>query len=145
MRPERRGKMAQTSGQKGRAHPLAVVELVAGFVAGAVGLGSALLFLSRPGTQPLREAVVFLTVIVLASIGVGIGAYQHANRTRRSDLFLLWTSTVLAVTAAVWSALSPILVVFGLITLVTALLGTWRQVQARAPAEPGSDRPAWGS
>ena len=60
MRPERRGKMAQTSGQKGGAHPLAVVELVAGFVAGAVGLSSALLFLSRPGTQPLWEAVGFL-------------------------------------------------------------------------------------
>ncbi len=127
-----------SSRKPSQSEPVAFLEWLSGLVAGAGGLTLALLFALRLEGQPFSLAAALVALILVASLGVAVGAHRHGSRARPSSLLLLWFSTALAIAAAVLSALSLVLVVFALLALATALLGTWRQVRARALAEPGS-------
>jgi len=113
-----------SSRKPSQSEPLAFLERLSGLVAGSGGLFLALLFAMRLEGQPFWLAAALLALILVASLGVTVGAHQHGSRARRSSFLLLWFSTVLAMAAAVLSALSLVLVVFALLALATALLGT---------------------
>jgi hypothetical protein len=102
-----------------------------GVAAGAVGLGSLVLFLVGRRSFGFWETVCFLRAILAAALAAAIGAHRHVARREPSGLWLLWLATGLALVVAAWSALSPVLILLAVLALAAALLGTGAGVRAR--------------
>jgi hypothetical protein len=70
-----------------------------------------------------------LGAILAASLAAVIGVHRHVARREPAGLRLLWLASGLATVVAVWSALSPVLVLLAVLALTAALLGTGASVR----------------
>jgi hypothetical protein len=84
---------------------------------------AAFLFANR---QPEWSSAILVALIAAGAVGVFDGAHQDPVRQRRSSLGVLWLAVGLQTVAAVLSALSPIVIAVGLLTITTALLRTFK-------------------
>jgi hypothetical protein len=106
---------------------------------GALGLTSLLLFFFGSRSFPFGHTVLFLSLILAASLLARIGAHQHTQAHDSHGVRLEWLAAGLATVVAVWSALSLVLVLLAVLAIITAGLGSIERLQVH-PRTPRLDQ-----
>src|SRR5262245_21046994 len=103
------------------------IELLTGGAAALVGLLGLAAALVGVGQRVTLGAALFLAALVLALLGIALGAYLHAAHGLRDGRGLLWLSVALLTLGTVLAAAS-----FGLVLLPALLLGLAAAATAKA-------------
>jgi len=101
-------------------------ECLFGLAAGLVGSLTAILLAPVAVRQPEGQNIVYLGALLFSAIGAASSAKRHARQSDGASLWPLVCATATATIAALWSALSPPLVLVAATAVVAMLIGVLR-------------------
>ena len=101
-------------------------EYLVGFSAGLVDAVSAILLLPEAVRRPDAQTVICFGALIVGAFGAAAGADRHARGADGLGLLMLVISTAAATVGALWSALSPPLVLTAIVAGTAMVVGAVR-------------------